>query len=464
MTGAKLALREPMFQDAAPYGTRYRRNNFKIISLAIAFSLAIILYSTAGMRSQRAQSSNDHYPAAITMASQGLVGNPVGSRVAVASHRMPWLNGAPRNIPDAFAIERAGLAQKPGIALAPNVLRHASFARHAFRPVGAAGPVIFSTVSSADIAADAFSPESQKMAFLFPGQGAQSVGMGVELAEKNPKAKELFDKASEILGYDLLAVCRDGPKEKLDSTAVSQPAIFVTSMAAIEQLKAEKGDGVVDEATVAMGLSLGEYSALCFAGAISFEDGVRLVQERGAAMQAAADMVDSGMASVIGLDSEKVGELCKAAAEKSGKPVQIANYLCKGNYAVSGASEAIDTLMKIAKPEFKARMAIKLAVAGAFHTEFMQPAAERLKAVLDKVEVKEPRIPVVSNVDGNAHKNPAVIKEILLQQLTSPVKWEDSMATMLAADFESAYELGPGKVLAGILKRFDKSAAITNVG
>merc|ERR1712048_236598 len=137
-----------------------------------------------------------------------------------------------------------------------------------------------------------------------------------------------------------------------------------------------------------------------------------------------ADMVDSGMASVIGLDSEKVGELCKAAAEKSGKPVQIANYLCKANYAVSGASEAIDTLMKIAKPEFKARMAVKLAVAGAFHTEFMQPAVDRLKAMLETIEVKEPRIPVVSNVDGKAHKNSAVIKEILTMQVTNPVKWE----------------------------------------
>jgi [acyl-carrier-protein] S-malonyltransferase len=322
--------------------------------------------------------------------------------------------------------------------------------------------VVFSV--SDDIAADAFTPASHKTAFLFPGQGAQSVGMAVELVETVPKAKELFDKASSILGYDLLSVCKDGPKEKLDSTAVSQPAIFVTSMAAVEKLKMDKGDSVVDDATVTMGLSLGEYSALCFAGAISFEDGVKLTKERGAAMQAAADMVDSSMASVIGLDSGKVADLCTAAAEKSGRPVRIANYLCKGNYAVSGATEAIDTVMEIAKPEFKARMAVKLAVAGAFHTDFMKPAVERLQAVLDTIEVKEPRIPVVSNVDGKAHKSPAVIKEILLQQVTAPVKWEDSMASMLAADFESAYELGPGKVLAGILKRFDKEAKMTNVG
>mmetsp|Transcript_10980 Transcript_10980/g.15265 ORF Transcript_10980/g.15265 Transcript_10980/m.15265 type:complete len:432 (+) Transcript_10980:1-1296(+) len=317
--------------------------------------------------------------------------------------------------------------------------------------------------SSIDISSDAYDPSSQKVAFMFPGQGAQYVGMGADLAESVPQAKALYDKASEILGYDLLQVCKEGPKEKLDSTAVSQPAIFVSSMAALEKLKQEKGEDVVNEATVTMGLSLGEYSALCFAGSISFEDGVRLVQERGAAMQAASDMVESSMASVIGLDSAKVKELCESAKEKSGKPVQIANYLCKGNYAVSGAKEAIDTVMEIAKPDFKARMAVKLAVAGAFHTEFMQPAVDRLKAVLETVEVKEPRIPVVSNVDAKAHKDPAVIKEILTQQVTNPVLWENTMSGMLESDFEQAYEIGPGKVLAGILKRFKKDAAMENI-
>ncbi|GAB5363549.1 hypothetical protein AAMO2058_000893000 [Amorphochlora amoebiformis] len=313
------------------------------------------------------------------------------------------------------------------------------------------------------IASDAYDPSSQKVAFMFPGQGAQYVGMGADIVNEVPKAKELFDKASGILGYDLLEVCKEGPKEKLDSTAVSQPAIFVASMAGLEKLKMEQGDGIVDDATVTMGLSLGEYSALCFAGAISFEDGVRLVQERGAAMQAAADMAESAMASVIGLDSEKVSEICKAASERSGKEVRIANYLCKGNYAVSGAKEAIDTVMEIAKPEFKARMAVKLAVAGAFHTDFMLPAVERLSKMLETIDVKEPRIPVVSNVDGKAHKDPKVIKEILTQQVTSPVLWENTMGAMFASDFEKAYEIGPGKVLAGIMKRFNKQADITNI-
>jgi len=180
-------------------------------------------------------------------------------------------------------------------------------------------------------------------------------------------------------------------------------------------------------------------------------------------MQAAADMVESSMASVIGLSSEKVDEICSKASEETGKPVRIANYLCNGNYAVSGAKEAIDKVMEIAKPEFKARMAVKLAVAGAFHTDFMKPAVQRLETMLDTVEVKEPRIPVVSNVDGKAHKDPQVIKELLTQQVTSPVMWENTMASMLESDFENAYEIGPGKVLTGILKRFKRDAEFENV-
>ena len=172
--------------------------------------------------------------------------------------------------------------------------------------------------------------------FLFPGQGAQSVGMAVETCEAVPAAKKLFDEASQILGYDLLAKCAEGPKAELDSTAVSQPAIFVSSMAAVEKLRAESPD-VVDSATCAMGLSLGEYSALCFAGAISFADGVKLTKLRGEAMQAASDAQPSGMVSVIGLDKGKVADLCKAASDATGEPIGIANFLCNGNYACSGS-------------------------------------------------------------------------------------------------------------------------------
>lgn len=303
-----------------------------------------------------------------------------------------------------------------------------------------------------------------KVAFMFPGQGAQFVGMCGDVVKDVPKAKELFDQASEILGYDLLQVCTEGPKEKLDSTVVSQPAIFVASMAAVEKLRQEPGGAAaIDAATVAMGLSLGEYSALCFADAISFADGVRITKARGEAMQAASDAVETGMVSVIGLDKEKVAELCAAAAEKSGEKIAIANFLCNGNYAVSGSLKACDTVAEIAKPDFKARMTVKLAVAGAFHTEFMKPAVAALEQVLADVEIKKPRIPVLSNVDAKAHSDPAAIKKLLATQVTSPVLWENTMDLMLRSGFEQAYELGPGKVTAGILKRFDKAAACTNI-
>jgi [acyl-carrier-protein] S-malonyltransferase len=284
-----------------------------------------------------------------------------------------------------------------------------------------------------------------------------------DVVKEVPKAKELFEEASEILGYDLLQVCTEGPKEKLDSTVVSQPAIFVASMAAVEKLRQEQGQKAVDAATCAMGLSLGEYSALCFAGALSFADGVKITKARGEAMQAASDAVNTGMVSVIGLDKEKVGELCKVAAEKSGEKIEIANYLCNGNYACSGTEAACAVVSEIAKPEFKARMVVKLAVAGAFHTDFMKPAVSALEDVLSTVEIKKPRIPVISNVDAQPHSDPETIKKLLATQVTSPVLWENTMELMLSRGFETAYECGPGKVTAGILKRFSKEATCVNV-
>jgi len=308
-----------------------------------------------------------------------------------------------------------------------------------------------------------FDDFSSKVSFMFPGQGAQFVGMCNELTKEVPSAKALFDEASEVLGYDLLDRCTNGPKSLLDSTEVSQPAIFVASMAAVEKLKQEEGQEALDAATCAMGLSLGEYSALCFAGALSFADGVKITKARGEAMQAAADAVESGMVSVIGLDKDKVGELCEMASERSGESVQIANYLCNGNYAVSGSLKACDVVAEIAKPEFKARMTVKLAVAGAFHTDFMAPAVSSLEKVLADVEIKKPRIPVISNVDAKPHSDPETIKKLLATQVTSPVLWENTINSMLANGFEEAYELGPGKVTAGILKRFDKKAKCTNI-
>ena len=298
---------------------------------------------------------------------------------------------------------------------------------------------------------------------MFPGQGAQFVGMCGDLVKDVPAAKALFDEASEVLGYDLLERCTEGPKEVLDSTEVSQPAIFVASMAAVEKMKLEQGEDAVNAATCAMGLSLGEYSALCFADAISFADCVKITKIRGQAMQAVSDAVDTGMVSVIGLGKDKVEEICAAASEKSGESIKIANYLCNGNYAVSGSSKACDVVAEIAKPEFKARMTVKLAVAGAFHTDFMAPAVSALEEVLAETEIKKPRIPVISNVDATPHSDPDTIRKLLVTSVTSPVLWENTMDLVLSKDFERAVELGPGKVTAGILKRFSRTAECQNI-
>ncbi|XP_073050595.1 uncharacterized protein [Primulina eburnea] len=301
-------------------------------------------------------------------------------------------------------------------------------------------------------------------AFLFPGQGAQAVGMGVE-AQKVPAVAELYKRANDILGFDILDICINGPKEKLDSTVLSQPAIYVTSLAAVEVLRARHGgQQIIDSVDVTCGLSLGEYTALAFAGAFSFEDGLKLVKLRGETMQDASDAAKSAMVSIIGLDSAKVQELCDAANEgvDEASKVQIANFLCTGNYAVSGGLKGIEAVEKKAK-SFKARMTVRLAVAGAFHTSFMEPAVSRLEAALASTEIRIPRIPVISNVDAEPHADPETIKKILARQVTNPVQWETTMKTLLSRGLAKSYELGPGKVIAGIVKRMDKGASIENI-
>ena len=288
--------------------------------------------------------------------------------------------------------------------------------------------------------------------------------MAVDVAASVPAAKKLFDTASEILGYDLLAVCADGPKAKLDSTVVSQPAIYVASLAAVEKLRAEAGEDAVAAADVAAGLSLGEYTALTFAGALAFEDGLRLVKLRGESMQAAADAAPSAMVSVIGLDAAKTADLCAAATAEVGAAdgVRIANFLCNGNYAVSGGVAGCDAVERLAKG-FGARMCVRLAVAGAFHTDYMKPAEDALRAALAATPVAVPRIPVISNVDAVPHSDPDTIKDILARQLTSPVQWETTVKTLLEKGLVKSYEIGPNKVIAGIMKRVDKKHAIENV-
>jgi [acyl-carrier-protein] S-malonyltransferase len=289
-------------------------------------------------------------------------------------------------------------------------------------------------------------------AFLFPGQGAQTVGMGRALVESEPAAKVLFDKANEILGFDLTKICFEGPAEKLDSTVYSQPALFVTSMAALVAMN-EKQNDVVEACGYAAGLSLGEYTALCFAGVMSFDDALRVVAERGAAMQAAADATPSGMVSILGMEREQVEQLCRDSAQ--GEVLQVANLLCPGNIVVSGTKAACQRVAEAATAA-GAMKTIPLAVAGAFHTPIMQPARERLAKALAGVKLHQPRIPVVSNVDAKPHENPEEIRQLLVEQLVSPVLWEDSLRWLLARGVKTMYEVGPGRVLRGLLKRIDR--------
>jgi [acyl-carrier-protein] S-malonyltransferase len=299
-----------------------------------------------------------------------------------------------------------------------------------------------------------------KPAILFPGQGAQSVGMGRVLVESLPQCRDIFERASSILGYDLLAVCLDGPAEKLDSTVYSQPALFVTSLAALEWLRVNKPD-LVDSCTAAAGLSLGEYTALVFAGVMSFEDGLAVVHERGRAMQDAANAVASGMVSILGLDAEKIEKLCEDARAE-GEILQIANYLCPGNIVVSGHKAACARVAGLAE-QAGAMKTIPLAVAGAFHTPLMQPAVQRLQTALAGVTLKKPRLPVISNVDAEAHDDPEQIRELLVRQVIAPVRWDDSLRKMLSHGHTPFWEVGPGRVLRGLLKRIDRKAASDGV-
>jgi [acyl-carrier-protein] S-malonyltransferase len=299
-----------------------------------------------------------------------------------------------------------------------------------------------------------------KAAFLFPGQGAQTVGMGAMLAANLPAARVLFDRAADLLGYDLLDLCANGPEEKLNSTVYSQPALFVCSLAALEQLK-QDAPGAESDCVVTAGLSLGEYTALAFAGALDFEAGLRVVAERGRAMQAAADAAPSGMVSVLGLEREKVAELCEQA--RDGEVLQIANLLCPGNIVVSGSKGACARVASLAEGA-GAMKVIPLAVAGAFHTPLMQPAVERLAAALTKVEIRKPRIPVLSNVDAQPHEDPEEIRQLLVRQVVSPVLWEDAMRRVLTDyNVEKCYEIGPGRVLAGLLKRIERRFPCENI-
>ena len=291
-----------------------------------------------------------------------------------------------------------------------------------------------------------------RIAFLFPGQGAQTVGMGKRLYESVPAARQLYDRAANVLGYDLAKLCFEGPAEQLDSTICSQPALFVTSLAALESLRSESPD-IVLACEAAAGLSLGEYTAMVFAGVLDFESGLTLVQKRGAAMQEAADATASGMVSILGLERVEVEALCDKAREDD--VLEVANLLCPGNIAISGSNAACLRAAEMAQ-DAGAMKAVPLAVAGAFHTQIMRPADERLAEALDGVTLQKPHIPVISNVDAKPHDDPDEIRSLLIQQVLQPVLWEDSMRYLLAQGFDQFHEIGPKRVLRGLLRRIDR--------
>jgi len=299
-----------------------------------------------------------------------------------------------------------------------------------------------------------------KLAVLFPGQGAQQVGMMADFYESSAAVREIFDRADEVLGFGLKDICFNGPQECLDATDVAQPAIFVAS-AAVWAAVQEAGLAERLSPAATGGLSLGEYTALYLAGVIGFDDALRLVRARGQFMQEAAEAVPSGMVSVIGLDEQTVRRLCDEARQ-SGEVLGPANFNCPGQIVVSGSRSACERIVPLV--EQAGGRAVPLRVAGAFHSELMKPAAEKLAGLLEEVGFRPPRMPVLSNVTGGYHgSDPQGIKDLLVRQVTSPVMWEANVRRLLADGFDQFVEVRPGRVLTGLLRKIDRKASSLNI-
>jgi [acyl-carrier-protein] S-malonyltransferase len=292
-----------------------------------------------------------------------------------------------------------------------------------------------------------------KTALLFAGQGVQVVGMGKDLAEKFPSVKSWFDGANSVLGYDLASICFNGPEAELTKTENAQPGIFLVSWVAFQLLK-ERVPSLAFEATA--GLSLGEFTALAAAGTLRFEDGLKLVRQRGRFMQQACEATRGGMAAIIGLDAAPTREVCAQAG------VVLANLNCPGQLVISGETEKIAQACELAKAK-GARRALPLAVAGAYHSPLMAGAQPKLQAELARLNLNQPNVPVVSNVTAHPHNGAESIRSRLVEQVTSSVRWEESMRYLLAQGFTRFIELGPGSALSGFMKRIEKNATMFNV-
>ncbi|MBD3427030.1 MAG: acyltransferase domain-containing protein [Candidatus Omnitrophica bacterium] len=310
----------------------------------------------------------------------------------------------------------------------------------------------------------------KKYGLLFPGQGSQTVGMGKELYQTQASARWVFDRAGEVLGRDIAKLCFEGPEEELQTTANSQPAIFTASIATlnvlIEKLKGSpvgeerrelfSAEDITSVASVVMGLSLGEPTSLVAGCAMSFEDGLRFVDSRGRLMDEASQKQQGKMASIMGLEVEKVEELCK------GIGCEIANLNCPGQVVISGHASKVELAADLAKNQ-GAKRVIMLKVSGAFHSELMRPAKEKLKEVLDGIEVKEPVVDFISNIDAEVTKDPDRIKENLINQLDSRTLWEKSVKKAHSLGITEFLEVGPGSVLKGLLKKIDRTLNVITV-
>ena len=294
------------------------------------------------------------------------------------------------------------------------------------------------------------------IAYLFPGQGSQHAGMGKELADNFVAARRVFEEANDALGFDLTSLCYNGPEEDLKLTANTQPAILTTSVAALKVLEAESG--LVPSFTA--GHSLGEYSALVCAGGLAFADAVRVVRQRGTFMQEAVPVGTGSMAAILGLGLDDLDVVCAEAAQ--GQVVSPANYNSDGQVVIAGHTEAVNRAIDLAKGK-GAKRALLLPVSAPFHCSLMLPAGDRLASVLAEVEVGEMSLPVVSNVEAVPNQDSARVCELLVKQVSAPVRWQETIASMVELGVDRYIEIGPGKVLSGLVKRMAKGSTIQNV-